>query len=181
MKCDNCPAAWAERDIMTACGVEHGEYGCLIRGMNYGGKGEYCYRTLAKVKAQLEELKDYAAGRIKRPEWVLQRFLHDLRSQMETVQCGLPGFPPLWQPKREDIPFDDEYCITVKPLYGSTDWHYQCESDKRQANERLESIKKQIADFKRCVKSENSDYLTGYISALSAVEGMIAEVENDHK
>lgn len=180
MKCDNCPAAWAERDIMTACGVEHGEYGCLIRGMNYGGEDEYCYRTPAKVKAQLEELKDYTAGRIKRPEWVLQRFLHDLTSQMDTVECGLPGYPPLWQPRKDDTTFDD-YCTTVKPLYGSTDWHYQWESNKRQENERLESIKKQIADFKRCVESENSDYLTGYISALSAVEGMIAEVENDHK
>ena len=31
----------------------------------------------------------------------------------------------------------------------------------------------EIADFKRCQKSENCDYLAGYISALSAVEGMI--------
>lgn len=38
----------------------------------------------------------------------------------------------------------------------------------------VEPLKKQIADFKRAVKSENSDYLTGYISALSAVEGMTA-------
>lgn len=38
----------------------------------------------------------------------------------------------------------------------------------------VELLKKQIADFKRTVKSENSDYLMGYISALSAVEGMIA-------
>jgi hypothetical protein len=177
MKCDECPAAWYGRDIMTACGVEHGEYGCLIRGMEYGAEGEYCNRPPTKVRKQLEELKDYARGRIRRPEWVLQRFLHDLESQMSIAQCGLPGFPPLWQKKREEIPFDDEYCITVKPLYGSTDWHYQRESDKRQANERLESIKKQIADFKCCAKSESSDYLTGYLSALSAVEGMIAEVE----
>lgn len=177
MKCDECPAAWAENDIMTACGVEHGEYGCLIRGMEYGAEGECCNRSPTKVRAQLKELKDYARGRIKRPEWVLQRFLHDLESQMSIAQCGLPGFPPLWQKKREEILFDDEYCITVNPLYGSTDWHYQRESYKRQANERLESIKKQIADFKCCAKSESSDYLTGYLSALSTVEGMIAEVE----
>ena len=37
----------------------------------------------------------------------------------------------------------------------------------------IKSLKAQIAEFKRCVKSDNSDYLTGYISALSAVEGMI--------
>ena len=34
----------------------------------------------------------------------------------------------------------------------------------------------EIADFKRCQKSENCDYLTGYISALSAVEGIISEL-----
>ena len=37
----------------------------------------------------------------------------------------------------------------------------------------IKSLKAQIAEFKWCVKSDNSDYLTGYISALSAVEGMI--------
>ena len=35
-------------------------------------------------------------------------------------------------------------------------------------------LMKEIKDFKRSVKSENSDYLTGYISALSATEGLIA-------
>ena len=37
-----------------------------------------------------------------------------------------------------------------------------------------ENISKQIADFKRIVKSPNSDYLTGYLCALSVTEGMIA-------
>ena len=41
----------------------------------------------------------------------------------------------------------------------------------------LDDIQKQIADFKRAVKSENSDYLTGYLCALSAVEGMIEEAK----
>lgn len=40
----------------------------------------------------------------------------------------------------------------------------------------ITSIKEQIAHVKRNVKSENSDYLIGYISALSAVEGMIASL-----
>lgn len=125
MKCDNCPAAWAERDIMTACGVEPGEYGCYIMGRNYGGEGDGCEYAKSGIEKCLKELKLYAKGEIKRPEWLLQRFLHDLRSQMETVQCGLPGFPPLWQKKKEDIPFDNEYCITVESLYGSTDMHYE--------------------------------------------------------
>lgn len=38
-----------------------------------------------------------------------------------------------------------------------------------------EPLKKEIADFKHTVKCDNSDYLTGYICALSAVEEMIAE------
>lgn len=34
-------------------------------------------------------------------------------------------------------------------------------------------LHKEIRDFKRTVKSPNSDYMTGYICALSVVEGMI--------
>jgi hypothetical protein len=37
-------------------------------------------------------------------------------------------------------------------------------------------IAKQIADFKRVVNSPNSDYMTGYLCALSVTEGMIANV-----
>lgn len=37
----------------------------------------------------------------------------------------------------------------------------------------MDNLLEQIKDFKKCVKSDNSDYLTGYLSALSAVEGMI--------
>ena len=37
-----------------------------------------------------------------------------------------------------------------------------------------ENISKQIADFKRVINSPNSDYLTGYLCALSVTEGMIA-------
>lgn len=37
-----------------------------------------------------------------------------------------------------------------------------------------DALKKSIAKVKKCFTSENSDYKTGYISALSVVEGMIA-------
>ena len=47
----------------------------------------------------------------------------------------------------------------------------------KERRENLKSLAEQIAHIKRSVKSENSDYLTGYISALSAVEGMIAEMD----
>jgi hypothetical protein len=41
-----------------------------------------------------------------------------------------------------------------------------------------DALKKQIAKVKKCFTSENSDYMTGYISALSVVEGMIAYLED---
>lgn len=171
MKCDDCPAAWAERDIMTACGVEHGEYGCYIQGMEYGGEGDSCELAKCEVERRLKELKLYARGEIKRPEWLLQRFLHDLTSQMGSVECGLPGFPPLWQSKTDCL--EDEYCITVKPLYGSIDMHYEIRGACRDV---LEKVSEEIAFTKRNIKSENSEYLTGYLAALSGVEGLIAEV-----
>ena len=38
------------------------------------------------------------------------------------------------------------------------------------------SLAKQIAEWKKHIKSENQDYLTGYICGLSVVEGMIADM-----
>lgn len=38
-----------------------------------------------------------------------------------------------------------------------------------------DALAKEIADFKKYFKSENSDYLTGYLCALSGIEGRIAE------
>lgn len=35
-------------------------------------------------------------------------------------------------------------------------------------------LSKMIADFKKTMTSSNGDYLTGYLCALSVVEGMIA-------
>lgn len=43
----------------------------------------------------------------------------------------------------------------------------------------LQKLADKIASFKRCVKSENSDYLTGYLCALSVVEGMIADMRGE--
>lgn len=37
------------------------------------------------------------------------------------------------------------------------------------------NLSKQIADFKKAVTSPNSDYMTGYLCALSVTEGIIAE------
>ena len=44
-----------------------------------------------------------------------------------------------------------------------------------QPADNLQKLADEIASFKQHVKSDNSDYLTGYLCALSVVEGMIAE------
>lgn len=41
-----------------------------------------------------------------------------------------------------------------------------------------DDLNNQIKKVKRCFHSENSDYMTGYLSALSVVEGMIAYMED---
>ena len=128
MKCNNCPAAW-ETGGMTECGYEFDAWGCLIRGIYYGGEGESCYLSKDQVEKRLDELKRYNRGEIKRPQWILNKFVRELVSQMGTVQCGLPGFPPLWQKGYKNG--DDEYCMTVQPLYGETDRHYQSRADYR--------------------------------------------------
>ena len=47
--------------------------------------------------------------------------------------------------------------------------------------EAWDDVKKQIASVKHNLKSENIDYLTGYICALSSVEGMTAIAEKGSK
>lgn len=43
----------------------------------------------------------------------------------------------------------------------------------------LENVKNEIKDLKSKQQSSNTDYYTGYMSALSTVEGIIAEMEGE--
>lgn len=125
MKCDNCPAMWAERDIMTECGVEHGEYGCLIKGHGYGGEDDSCSLTETEIRNRLWQLELYEKGEIKRPQWIANRFIHDMDSQMG-VECGLPGFPPHRMPKTTHYDeYGEEHHGVYKSIYGSTDAYYE--------------------------------------------------------
>ncbi len=48
-----------------------------------------------------------------------------------------------------------------------------------QPDNNLQKLADEIASFKWRVKSDNGDYLTGYLCALSVVEGMIADMRED--
>ena len=43
----------------------------------------------------------------------------------------------------------------------------------------LAQLGKEIAELKRRITSQNQDYYTGYMSALSTVEGIMAEMEGE--
>lgn len=61
-------------------------------------------------------------------------------------------------------------------LIGTRNKYY---ADYERLKAGLNKIKADIAFAKRNIKSKSNDYLTGYISALSAVEGMISEVNDN--
>lgn len=55
------------------------------------------------------------------------------------------------------------------------------EEQKQEVMISADALKKQIAKIKKCFRSDNNDYATGYISALSVVEGLIAYLMDDSK
>lgn len=67
--------------------------------------------------------------------------------------------------------------------YGKTMACKRCADEHHQLAEWLTELEKyrtlkyEVADWKASISCENTDYYTGYMSALSVFEGMIAEVE----
>ena len=77
-----------------------------------------------------------------------------------------------------------EAIAAIKMATAEVEWEYPMEyaaafDEAVKALELVDSLKAQIRSAKLNLKSENVDYLTGCLSALSAVEGMIAEKENE--
>lgn len=66
-------------------------------------------------------------------------------------------------------------CFSEKKMKGMTK---MIDDPKQEQMISADALKKSIAKVKKCFTSENSDYKTGYISALSVVEGMIAYLED---
>lgn len=126
MKCDNCPALWGGRAIMTECGYEYDDYGCYIFGMEVGGEDEKCKLSKNEIEKRLQQLDDYENGKIKRPKWLVNRFIHDMdRSCVFSGEpgCGLPQYPTIWHNNKN------------RSLYGNTDMHYAMRSAYRRGYE----------------------------------------------
>lgn len=80
---------------MTDCGYECDSYGCMILGE--GMLDDNCKFSLAEIEKRIQQLKDYEAGKIERPQWVANRFIREMDDNWRTghrLGIFLPGFPP---------------------------------------------------------------------------------------
>ena len=80
---------------MTSCGYECDSYGCMILGAEM--LDDNCKLSKAEIEKRLQQLKDYEAGNIERPQWVANRFMRQMDNNWETghrLGIFLPGFPP---------------------------------------------------------------------------------------
>lgn len=71
-------------------------------------------------------------------------------------------------------------CYDNDELFEVYEWKLN-ELPPIQPTDNLQKLADEIASFKRRVKSDNSDYLTGYLCALSVVEGMIEDMREVNK
>lgn len=139
MKCENCPAGWEDRTYEGECN----DCGCLIMGHDM--VGDDCSLSRSEVEKRLQQLEDYHAGKIKRPQWLANRFMREMDHAAALYQChlGLPGFPP-------KTTHDNLYYS----LYGSTDLHFQGECEHRHGfdqakNAALEILNAELEDIKK--------------------------------
>ncbi len=119
MKCEHCPAGWENRSYEGECD----DYGCKILG--YEICDDDCKLSRAEVEKRLKQLEEYEAGKIKRPQWIVNKFIRELDGTC--IFNGEPShvsYPPIWMRKG-----------VYYPLYGPVDMHYQRLSDYREGYE----------------------------------------------
>lgn len=120
MKCENCPAGWEDRSYEGECN----DCGCLIMGRDIFK--DDCRLSRAEIDRRLKQLEDYHSGKIKRPKWVVERFIRELDhcAVLFRLGLGVPSYPPI---KTKDNVYYS--------LHGNTDMHYQSESEYRRGYE----------------------------------------------
>ena len=118
-RCENCPASWEDRSYEGECN----DFGCQIMG--HGICDNDCRLTKSEIEKRLQQLEDYEAGKIKRPQWIANRFMRELDSTC--VFDGKPGHTP-YPPVRM-------WKGVYYPIYGPTDMHYQSRADYRRGYE----------------------------------------------
>lgn len=192
MKCEFCPAAWEDRSYEGECN----DCGCRIMGHDM--VGDDCSLSLKEVNRRLDQLEDYHNGKIERPQWVTNRFIRELDAcnSMFGLDLGLPAYPPkktnnsLYKSiyGRIDITYSEYsayrqgYEDAKKGLEENPYKHYDRQPEKKKAENAVYIVDKLKSDIKKMRKellsSEgNQDYITGFVSALSNIEGAIAMYE----
>ena len=89
-RCEYCPAGWEDRSYEGECNG----YGCRILGFEI--LDENCKLSKDQIRIRLKELEDYEAGKIERPQWVVNKFIREMDNNMLDNRLGLflPGYPP---------------------------------------------------------------------------------------
>ena len=90
-KCEYCKAGWESRSYEGECE----DYGC--RSMGRGICNDNCKLKKAEINKRLKQLEDYEAGKIERPQWIVNRFIREMDDSMVFnghLGYSLPGFPP---------------------------------------------------------------------------------------
>lgn len=135
MKCENCPAEWEHYEC-DSCG-------CLILGKSMFDAD--CKMSATEIEKRIQQLKDYEAGKIERPQWVANRFMRELDHSCAfsgKPGYGLPAYPPHWMSKG-----------VYFPLYGSTELHYQGKSKYRRGYEDAQAGKEPDPDYENRSRS----------------------------
>ena len=119
MRCESCPAGWEDRSYEGECN----DCGCLILG--HGLFDDNCKLSKKEINKRLQQLKDYEAGKIDRPQWIANRFMRELDDTcIFNGEQSHVSYPPVRM-----------YKGVYYPLYGAVDMHYQTMSDYRQGYE----------------------------------------------
>ncbi len=90
-RCEYCPAGWEDRSYEGECN----SFGCRIYGVEI--VKDDCKLSKAEVEKRLQQLEDYEAGKIERPQWVANKFMRELdnsRAWLGHLGLFLPGYPP---------------------------------------------------------------------------------------
>ena len=188
--CEYCPAGWEDRSFEGECN----DCGCLIMGRDVDG----CNLSLKEINKRLDQLEDYHNGKIERPQWVVNRFMRELDDcySMYQLDLALPSYPPkkthdnLYQHMygRIDVTYS-EYSAYRQGYEDAKNGeeenpykHFDRKPEKKKAENAAYIVDKLKSDIKKMRKellsSEgNQDYITGFVSALSNIEGAIAMYE----
>ena len=170
MKCNNCPALWVQGGGGYEYPNEVDCWGCAIKGIYYGGEDDSCNLTKQQVENRLQEWDDYINGKIKRPKWVVNKFIHDMDDACTfsgEPSLHLPWYPTSWHSEKKNY-----------HLYGRID---MSDAKKYAVRDFVESAIEELQKNIPCHDKNNMDYNHAYAEgvkdSITIIERCLEEFE----